>query len=883
MKSAQVFVLVIFSVLVSFGATLRVPQDFPTIQAAVAASVAGDSIVISPGSYAIPAAPCTLANGAQHTCGLVLHDGTALAGSGPSQTVLDFSGADIGILLQFATATVKLAHLQNAGTALFAYVGSNITSTNLIITNSNAGMELNQGNSYTIINTTIDGIHDPSQTGSGVDVPFGGAANIQNNLVTHSDRAFTAGSFPFGTYAFNDAFGSLSFDWGECTAAGCAPVSAPATNISADPLYCPDFSLQTASPARNAGNPAIFNPDGTRSDLGAYGGPEAILPPTCGGPVPPTGLRATVGNQMAHLFWNPSSQQVDSYNVRRDDGTIVTVIQVLSVKSSMLDPGLTNDRLYTYTVAAVKNGIESSESNKVYVRPNEFAVGQAPSHAANPILFLHGICLDPKLFPTNARTWDETKAFLVGTAQWTFGGTLTYLAGDDPRIMFPIADSFVSGADLYTSTFGDCQANYSVGRAGLLHQADEVQGFLRKIQSGGFKQRVSLVAHSMGGIAGRSYIADAPIDSVNRVSQFITYSSPHWGAPLAGIFGIKSQGAKDLAFDCDEKQQRLSYALNPFLDHLRSIVLPDPIRYFIIRGNSQQNWTIPSTPYQVYTKCLSNIWDGVIPIDSADFGSIPSSAPTGQTAITSKPVQLLTTGWSHDNETSDSSAILCALDLRCFIVSARSPVDIELLAPDGRSMTRNLAEIPGASLMELEEADGHIGTTIVVPFPQAGEYAIKVTPKLGALPTDTYTLEVSRVGQTTVLAQDQQIQNIPPAPYVVPVLAPVGLDIKPGSFPNTINLKSSGKIPVAILSAPDFNAPALIDTGSLTFGHLGDEASLAFCSGAEDVNGDGLPDLVCHFNTQKARFLVGDTRGVLIGRTVEGVPFIGSDSIRIVP
>lgn len=83
MKSAQVFFLVIFSAFVSFGATLRVPQDFPTIQVAVAASVAGDLIVVSPGLYAIPAAPCTLANGAQPTCGLVLHDGTALVGSRP--------------------------------------------------------------------------------------------------------------------------------------------------------------------------------------------------------------------------------------------------------------------------------------------------------------------------------------------------------------------------------------------------------------------------------------------------------------------------------------------------------------------------------------------------------------------------------------------------------------------------------------------------------------------------------------------------------------------------------------------------------------------------------------------------------------------------------
>jgi hypothetical protein len=121
---------------------------------------------------------------------------------------------------------------------------------------------------------------------SGIDVPFGGVANIQNNLVTHSDRAFTAGSFSFGTYAFNDAFGSLAFDWGECDSAGCTTVSAPANNVSADPLYCQDFSLQIGSPARNTGNPAILNPDETRSDLGAYGGPEAILPSiTCGGPI----------------------------------------------------------------------------------------------------------------------------------------------------------------------------------------------------------------------------------------------------------------------------------------------------------------------------------------------------------------------------------------------------------------------------------------------------------------------------------------------------------------------------------------------------------------------------------------------------------------------
>ena len=50
-----------------------------------------------------------------------------------------------------------------------------------------------------------------------------------------------------------------------------------------------------------------------------------------------------------------------------------------------------------------------------------------------------------------------------------------------------------------------------------------------------------------------------------------------------------------------------------------------------------------------------------------------------------------------------------------------------------------------------------------------------------------------------------------------------------------------------------------------------------------DVNGDGWPDLVCHFHTPTAAFQAGDTEGVLKGQTVAAVPFSGSDSVRIVP
>jgi len=135
-----------------------------------------------------------------------------------------------------------------------------------------------------------------------------------------------------------------------------------------------------------------------------------------------------------------------------------------------------------------------------------------------------------------------------------------------------------------------------------------------------------------------------------------------------------------------------------------------------------------------------------------------------------------------------------------------------------------------------------------------------------------------------LLASAQQIQSIPSQPFTVKVLSPVNIAVKPGSSPATINTTSQGNIPVAILSTSTFNAPSTVDLASLTFGRIGDEQSLSLCnSHGEDVNGDGLPDLVCHFSTQKAGFARTDVQGVLTGRTVDGVPFRGTDSVRIVP
>ena len=114
------------------------------------------------------------------------------------------------------------------------------------------------------------------------------------------------------------------------------------------------------------------------------------------------------------------------------------------------------------------------------------------------------------------------------------------------------------------------------------------------------------------------------------------------------------------------------------------------------------------------------------------------------------------------------------------------------------------------------------------------------------------------------------------------VTRPVTIDVKPGEFPNSINPRNHGTIPVAIISTTGFYAPDQVDQPSLTFGHTGDETSLAFCS-AEDINGDGLVDLVCHFYTSIAAFQPNDTAGILKGKSLSGMSLYGTDSVRIVP
>jgi hypothetical protein len=216
-----------------------------------------------------------------------------------------------------------------------------------------------------------------------------------------------------------------------------------------------------------------------------------------------------------------------------------------------------------------------------------------------------------------------------------------------------------------------------------------------------------------------------------------------------------------------------------------------------------------------------------------------------------------------------------AADSPIFKVAKKAPfVAIEAPVDGARINARNDIVLAGRAV-DLEEgvlSDGALvwteNGTVVGTGPE-------VVLQSGTLAPGPHTIKLTGTDQTGAATTVQVTFTIYEQLYI---------DIKPFSWPNAIQSRNEGLIPVAVLSSASFSAPAEVDGFSLKFGKTGSEASLFQCSGRpQDANGDGFPDLVCMFDTRRAGFDCATSEGILSGQTKAGTPIGARDFVRIVP
>ena len=178
-----------------------------------------------------------------------------------------------------------------------------------------------------------------------------------------------------------------------------------------------------------------------------------------------------------------------------------------------------------------------------------------------------------------------------------------------------------------------------------------------------------------------------------------------------------------------------------------------------------------------------------------------------------------------------------------------------------------------------------------IRLPVTGTYTVGVTSSAhpflvtggGAVGSSGFNMNLTGSYTLVISGVSDPVQT-PPAPAPAPVMQQINIEIKPGVPEQPpINPKSKGSIPVALLSKPGFDAFG-VDTQSLTFGRSGNEHSLVRCfKEYRDVDGDGLPDLLCHFDNQMTGFEPSDAAGRIKGRMAAGGQFEGQGYLKVVP
>ncbi len=440
---------------------IQVPGDYPTIQDAIDAANAGDVVVVAAGTYYEE---------------ITLKAGVVVMGAGEGESIIDGGGNQGDVVkatgnnittatrLQGFTVTGAIYAGMPGGGGIFCNTGASPEICNVRVEGNSTGIATWNGaapylHNNVIINNTYNGISISSKptvinntiatNNTGIYDSGGYRPPIMNNIITgNTSRGIGCINASVPTdISYNDVWNNGQNYY------NCSPGTG---DISADPLYVNepggDYHLQLGSPCIDAGNPsaAYDDPDGTRNDMGAYGGPGAEVPwPVVVLSIPSRNeLNVTRDADVSAIFnVSMDATTLTSASFRLDGALAGLYAGVVSYDSllkmatmsptadyrcgELLTATLTNtvatpaeDSLagYAWQFTALTEG-----GTGVYAPPVGYGTGQSPNEVV-----AGDFNLDGHLDLATVNTASHNVSVLLGAGDGTFGAAVGYAVGTTP-------------------------------------------------------------------------------------------------------------------------------------------------------------------------------------------------------------------------------------------------------------------------------------------------------------------------------------------------------------------------------------------------------------------------------------------------------------------
>lgn len=268
-----------------FAATLVVDQrggtPYRSVRAALSDANHGDVVLVRAGVYE---EAITLGPGVSD---LTLHC------DGPDRVVLHNPYGNTITVAQSTTATIVGCTISSTGHGIALRAGSRTTVRNSVVTASDQGITNVEAGvqSLDVINSTI-----ARNARSGIEIDGCGILNtiaataVINSIVANNG---TCGIFRNATANCANPLPVFSYNNFVDNGTNYCGTSAGLGSISLNPGFINplvgDYRLRVAASSRHAGQPLVAdnNPDGSRNDQGAFGGPYASNFPAASGGQPP--------------------------------------------------------------------------------------------------------------------------------------------------------------------------------------------------------------------------------------------------------------------------------------------------------------------------------------------------------------------------------------------------------------------------------------------------------------------------------------------------------------------------------------------------------------------------------------------------------------------